>query len=293
MLPKRVYKIAGYVFLTVGFVMLLNSFQGITGLVILEGANIVRGFYLAMGFIVVGVLILMAQRGFERDLGRFLQEGLVSAEEFGRRIERMEPNKDKRFIVMDTSAIVPYAPPQIAHILKTYSEVIVPDSVLDEIKNVELRGVVERNSFNAEGFEVFKDQAAAILSRTEKPRLREYLMPFLDGTKTPTRRELSEMQEKTERVKKLMRKEGYSVGSGSQDAAKAVGRIREYLDRSCAVSQADTDVLACGMYAANQQKHTVIAEKDVDLRQAIDIIKDELPEIGINLDYVEPYAMHS
>ncbi|MDO8460108.1 MAG: hypothetical protein Q7S74_03295 [Nanoarchaeota archaeon] len=58
MLPKRAYLVLGISFLLIGFILILNSFSGITGKVILEDASPKISFYWALWFIIGGILIL-------------------------------------------------------------------------------------------------------------------------------------------------------------------------------------------------------------------------------------------
>ena len=43
------------------------------------------------------------------------------------------------------------------------------------------------------------------------------------------------------------------------------------------------------MKIAKSGYHAIIGEKDIDFRQAIELIKEEDPELGKNMDFVEPY----
>ncbi len=61
-MKKRVFRILGVSFLLIGFVLVLNSLQGITGYVVFEGADFKAGTIYAIWFLVAGgVLILMAR----------------------------------------------------------------------------------------------------------------------------------------------------------------------------------------------------------------------------------------
>ena len=61
MLPRRAYLISGMSFLFIGFVILLNSLQGITGYVVLEDVDVKIGYLMALWFIATGIVILMAE----------------------------------------------------------------------------------------------------------------------------------------------------------------------------------------------------------------------------------------
>ncbi len=56
-LPKRAFVITAVSFLFIGVVLLLNSFQGSTGYAILEGTDYVKGFYVALWFLVSGGVV--------------------------------------------------------------------------------------------------------------------------------------------------------------------------------------------------------------------------------------------
>jgi S-adenosylmethionine/arginine decarboxylase-like enzyme len=63
MLPRRALMISGIAFLFIGFVVFLNSFQGITGLVVLEGVDVQKGYYVGGFFVIAGlILVWMAHR---------------------------------------------------------------------------------------------------------------------------------------------------------------------------------------------------------------------------------------
>jgi hypothetical protein len=62
MLPKRVFKIMGLSFLAIGAIVLLNSFQGLTGFVIFEGADVNYGWFVALWFLLGGIVLLMAKK---------------------------------------------------------------------------------------------------------------------------------------------------------------------------------------------------------------------------------------
>lgn len=62
MLPKRAYIIAGTTFLGIGIIIILNSFQSITGFVIFEDADANYGYFVGLWLIIVGILILTEGR---------------------------------------------------------------------------------------------------------------------------------------------------------------------------------------------------------------------------------------
>jgi hypothetical protein len=62
-MSKRVYRNFGLALIVVGVFLLLNSFQGVTGFVILEDADVSLGYFFGAAFLIVGILLLMAGRG--------------------------------------------------------------------------------------------------------------------------------------------------------------------------------------------------------------------------------------
>src|SRR3989344_9661843 len=62
-LPKRAFVITGISFLAMGFVILVNSFAGLTGAAIFEGSNINAGWIIALWFLISGIVILMSWGG--------------------------------------------------------------------------------------------------------------------------------------------------------------------------------------------------------------------------------------
>ena len=78
MLPKRAYIITSIAFFLIGIIILLNSFQSLTGFVIFENADVKYGYFAGLWFIIVGILILTEARE---------TSGLEQISETGIRIE--------------------------------------------------------------------------------------------------------------------------------------------------------------------------------------------------------------
>lgn len=223
---------------------------------------------------------------------------LVSVHEFESRIDRKEHDKKKVSLILDTSAILTYKndTAQLEEFLHDYENVFVPDSVLDEINDNKIKELVEDNTETTEGYEKYRNVARNYLEKTEKPRIRKELLPYLTGEKsldslksgTEKMRAYKSIKENSKRILKIMNREGIDVGVAEVAPEYVQGKMREYL-KNCQVSDADIDVLALALYEARYGQHAIIGEKDIDFRQAIDLIKKEHPKIGKNLDYVEVY----
>ena len=62
MLPKRVYKISGISFLSIGIILLLNSIVSITGFTIIGDVWLKTGSLWALWFIAVGIALIVESR---------------------------------------------------------------------------------------------------------------------------------------------------------------------------------------------------------------------------------------
>ena len=216
-------------------------------------------------------------------------EKIVNSEEFAKRIKSTQA-----IVIFDTSALLTYKPREIEDILKGIGEIYVPDSVIAEIKDSRLRHIITQYVKAIPDFEEYKQIAKEYLEKTDKFQLANFLRPFLENpnliAKSSSPYKLKkEINEKTFRLRRIMKEEGLDVVTAIQDPTSALIEVKKYLQH-CRVSHADVDVLALALYNANQMRATEVAEKDIDIRQAIDLFKKDKPRIGQYLNYVEPYA---
>ena len=281
---KRGYQKLGFLLIVIGIFIIIAQPSSPTGAVIDITTSISRiSFFIGLSFIVGGIVLVITTK-------QTLESKLISSDEFARRINKIEPDANKRSIVFDTSAILPFTPSQIQELLQQYKSVFVPDSVLDEIHNRRLRKIVEGRTKDIKGFEKYKKIARDYLNRTEKPIMRKKLLPYLTGEKIiESGSEQVRINNLTKRMREIMEEEGMDLSWAKTNPQRAFAEVKSYLERHCAVSNADIDVLAMALSEGRYKQHVIVGERDIDLKQAIDLIKKEHKKIGANIDYAEPY----
>jgi hypothetical protein len=62
MLPKRAYIISGFAYLLMALILIMNSFQGLTGYVVLEGADVDFSGIAGAWFILAGLLAFVLMK---------------------------------------------------------------------------------------------------------------------------------------------------------------------------------------------------------------------------------------
>lgn len=283
----------------------------LTGAIIGVGRENLLGLFGVIFLIIGGIIFVGATLEEEVEKG----SKIVGAPDFFERIEnRTQPGNT--FLVLDTSAIRSYSPDELGRYLKNYGRenVIVPEVVLEEIyqdsgfrgvgkglRRTEkyfqsLREVVEDNSSSEpEGFETYRESAEEYLERTDKPILAREFNQYLRKLRSGSLRDISASE--IVRLQKMFSRarDVLSDKTGIMDSEAAVrqGNILEVVEdyvEGLRIGEGDIDVLATAMYLADQGYRVLVGEKDIDLRQAIELIKAEMPEIGKNIDIVEPYG---
>ncbi len=83
-MKRRVFLITGTSFLFMGFVILLNSFQGMTGFVVFDGADVSFGTYAGLWFVLGGILLLSTPKA-----RRSLHPALTNKEYFEKRADEI------------------------------------------------------------------------------------------------------------------------------------------------------------------------------------------------------------
>ncbi len=242
-----------------------ENYLGIFGVLVLAG----------------GILLVLITKTLEERVG---------IEKFETRIRKKEHDKKKTSLILDTSAILPYSEGEIEELLMSNENVFVPDSVLEEINDFEIKKALENNSKNIEGYEKYRKVSRGYLERTDKPQLRRELLLYLKGEKViSSGSEKVRINKLTERLRRTMLKEKGLDEGGAMYLRFDRSDILDYL-QNCGVSEADVDVLAMALYEARGGQHAIIGERDIHLRQAVDLIKKEHPKLGKKLDYVEVYG---
>jgi len=288
---KRGLKSISFLLIAIGiFIIVIQPFS-ITGAVIDLSSSLSRiWFFIGLGMIAGGAFLFFINKG---GLEKITNESeFVQAPEFFSRIDKKEPDTKKRYLILDTSAILLYSPKEIENILQKYENVFVPGKILDEIKNKELRKVIENNTEEIEGFGEYRRIARRYLQRTEKPDARRQILPYIKGKRKigDSMSEQVRLNKKSYRIREIMaEEEGIDLEIAKLMPNYSMGKVQDYIREHCKVSRADVDALATAICIAKEGYHAIIGEKDIDFRQAVELIKKEDPYIGKNLDFVEPY----
>lgn len=94
-----------------------------------------------------------------------------------------------------------------------------------------------------------------------------------------TRMEAAPLVEKTKQVMRWLKDDGKPLNQKN---------LLNVINRHCKVSNTDVDVLASALYEVSQGYKIVVAEKDRDFEEAIDMIKKDHAEYKTKLFYVNP-----
>lgn len=265
-----------------GVFLILNSDRKLLGAIIGISSAIPANSITGALLVLISLILFMVSGSLE---------DLISEEEFERRYEKTEPNLNRRVLILDTSLLLTYSPQELKRILKR-ERVFIPNSVLEEIKNPNLKKLIEAQRVAPEGYSKLEEEAKKYLKNTDKHQMFLTLMPYLEARLEGkeldlNRRDVAEIKNKIGRLMKLAREEKIDMGGDNKTILK---KAKEYLERHCRLSDADIDVVAIALYEAKQGKHALVGEKDIDIRQAINIIKKDNPRLGKNIDYIEPYS---
>lgn len=291
----------------------------ITGAVVgLERENLFG--VLGIMVLVLGVLVIAVARKLEQMVDE--GSGILDVPEFFERIMKKKKDDGEIYLILDTSVVLGKNPAQLGDYLQKIKDknvvVLTPESVLDEIytlhhgedlysdsaylqltkkdkRSKELRRVVEENTEDLDGFKEYRQKARAYLERTDKPTLARELGPYVKRAQqgklqdlNPT--EAEKIHELAFRMRKQLGKDMEFKDFGAVDSVSNIfEHIGDYLSR-LDVSDGDVDSIAMALCVADQGGKVLVAERDIDLRQAVEIIKAEDQKISRNLDFVEPYA---
>ena len=286
---KRALKTLSFLLIAIGIFIIIIQPMSTTGAVIDLSTAVSRiWFFIGLGLLMAGGLFL-----FIGNLeGRLNEPKFVDVPEFFARFDKKEPDSKKRYLVLDTSAIVLYRPENIIKELQKYDNIFVPNLIINEIKNDKLKKIILKNTEEVEGYENYRRIARKYLQRTEKPDARRQILPYIKG-KRKIGNSMSEqvrLNKKSHRIREIMaEEEGIDLEVAKLIPDYSMGKVQDYLKEHCKVSTADVDVLATALQIAEYGHHALIGEKDIDFRQAVEIIKKENPKLGKNIDFVEPY----
>jgi len=209
----------------------------------------------------------------------------------------------RRNLVLDTSILRTYG----ADTLSLFSDnpVYIPDSVLEEVRDDALRERFHLSRVHAGAFEydgiVYREDAMRFLEQSDKALTYESLAPFL--------REFVGRGINSEVLCKGLRRmkgdnhlfeEGRLVACVLESYQRQTepgfrGRVEDiltYLERRCAVSEADKDVLALAMFLAETtDRVSIVGECDSHLRDGIEMLWKE--KEGCRVFYAEPYIRYN
>lgn len=138
---NSLFRILSLISFLSGVFLLTNSYGNLSGAII-GVHSIFSTSGITGAFLILMSLVLFMISGN--------LENLISEEEFERRYEKIEPNLDKRVLILDTSLLLTYNSQEIKRLLKG-RKVLVPNSVISEIRNPNLRRLIEDNSIEPKG----------------------------------------------------------------------------------------------------------------------------------------------
>jgi hypothetical protein len=260
----RFRRFIGLAFIGISVLLALSSFT-ISGAVI--GSSLFGNYsFVVIGFFIAGFIVLFSSATLEM----VAEEGIVGPDEF---VDRIQEQEGRKAFILDSSLLFSYTPrgaERLIQKLNKLGEVIVPDAVLDEIKNKRLRDYVTENSVSpTEGFEKYRDEATALLEQGYKAFYHEEVIPIILGEKKPpsSRREAEPY---VEAVKKLM------SALNRKGLTQTKDNLVAEAERHWKVSSADRDVLAASLAEeSNFEGNVVIGEKDRDFDDAVGILRKE------------------
>ena len=289
---RKTLKALGFVSIIVGiFLMIMQPFSP-TGAVIDISTSVSRiSFFAGLVMFILGTIILLALSQLEEK--RISQlEKMVGVPEFFKRVEDIEPDKNQAYLILDTSSFTNYLPSSIQNYLSRsgYENIFVPDSVLDEITNPELLSAIESNTEDLEGYHKYDGIAVKLLQNSGKYLLKKELLPYLKKEKEiKGYRETEHIRKLSRRLKEMMAKE-HGIFKGNVDKVKdyAVGAMIGYLE-DIQITKADTHVVSMGISLAEKGYHAIIGERDIDIREAIELYKAKNPKKAKYIDFIEPY----
>jgi len=263
--------------------LVLSSFNILfTGAVV--GVGDVSLNLVAVVFFMVGVVLIFVSSTLE---SLVVAEDTVSPSEVIRKIEAIASGEDVT-VVVDTSFLGAYSVEGVRSLMKglrdDYGGGAVSDSVLGELRGPakDLRNLVLKQSvMPVEGYEEYKGEARGYLEKSRKAFYYKNVIPIILGKKkAPESRH--EAAPYVAAVKKLI---GYTKG-------KPLNRnnLVAAANRHWKVSDVDVDVLAVAIAEARSGRKVIIAERDVDFEDAVDLVREADPIFGSLIHYVNCYG---
>ncbi|MBI2110083.1 hypothetical protein HYT58_02850 [Candidatus Woesearchaeota archaeon] len=275
----RSYKVLSLIFFILGLLFLMNSDSGLLGVSIgISNLTSVINNILGSSLVLISLVIFMVSEGGLE--GRLEDEGgrIVDAKTFNNRLKKYNPE----VIILDSSILLAYSHKEIETILKEETgKTIIPNAVFREIRDPYLRWVIGRYCQKLEPPEMYKKIAGDYLRKGTKPQHYNKLMKIMEGEMEPTRKGIEELKKEIIKLISRFEKEHNRVPNKEETA-------REF-ERHYKVSAADIDVLASALYEARHRKRTVVGEKDLDLKEALEKIRRRGKKIGGYIKDIDPY----
>jgi len=164
-------KISIFLFL-LGSFLILNSKANITGAFI--GTTIkptLSSFFGVISLLLSGAFFY---KGSSLE-DKFKEPEHLTCDELISKINTIKPDT----LVLDTSAISEYSPKDIEYLLKDRSRVLIPQSVLNEIKDYKMKKVLQERSQKPKNIQKYKRVAQEYLENTDKAQMYKFLIPYV------------------------------------------------------------------------------------------------------------------
>ena len=277
----------GLVLSCFGILFSLTRF-GITGAAVGTGMFMTYGGFVTVLFLVVGISLIFTSSTLEAILEspeKIPSNDNLSFSDIRGRIGRKIRDRHTS-IVLDTSFLISYSDheEELLDYLSYYSEVIVPQEVLDEIpdgKYREFKNVLKQNTVRPdEGYLDYLEEAKEVLNQGGKPYFRGIISDILDG-KEPI--PLEGTDEHREYLWMWNNLRGCLEGAG---LAETPENLKKEMERHWTVGEADAAVLASAIAKADMDKKVVILEKDKDFEEATRYLGNVY---DLNIGYINPY----
>jgi|GEM_PF-7116057 len=239
-----------------------------------------EGSFIGFGLVVWSVLLLGMFKGN-------YESQIKSSKSFGDELSSSHGHEHP-VIVLDTSAIVEYTPKEVESLLREHPAYI-PGSVYEEL-TPEYRAVVKEYGHEISGYSAYTDQAKHILRMSEKAKLAEKVLPFVES-KLEGRalrmsiHEINDAKNQMGHLIKLAHDDGFDISGDEREMLK---KTLHYIKTHCLVSDTIIEVFSAVLYEAAHDRHVVLGEKDPEYREAVEFLKERHPQIGKYIRLVEP-----
>lgn len=271
---RKWLKNSGWFSIFVGiFILVIQPFS-MTGAII-DVATIFSGiwFFIGLVFLIVGITIV----SYVSSSNVFAVKGL---ENMVGEIEKVQGDKSKVSLVLDASLAITHGNKNLQgfkDFLESYqlggAEIIVPDEILEEIKDSRIRDVVSKYSEAPEtGYKLQRRKAKRFLKSSEKHQNTLRVLPYLKNPqlihKVP-HREKAEIMNGIRLLARNLEEKGYRVSNIGPE------KVYDLLIQNGLVSKGDIDVVSSGIYETKTKRDVFILGRDAHIKDAVNSIKQQ------------------